>query len=245
MNTKHKIDIVFTPELLSAHKQLGSIAVVIDVLRASATMITALHHGAKAIYPLETTEEAEHYAAEGKLVGAERNVVRCPFAQFGNDPAEYTRDAIDGREIYFTTTNGTRTIKAAISEGYDTVIGSFINLSAVAEYCRDRDVLAICAGWQGRPSKEDALFAAALCDQLSETHEVVTDTSRMIVELWQAHRQHLTRYIMESNHYPRMVAAGKEDALEYCLSIDATPTLPIAEVVEGSIKLTTFSPQTI
>lgn len=237
MNTKHKIDIVLTPELLTAHRQPGSVAVVIDVLRASATMITALHNGAKAIYPLETIEEAERFAAEGKIIGAERNVVRCPFAQFGNDPAEYTKDAIGGAEIYFTTTNGTRTIKAAINEGYTTVIGTFINLSAVAEYCHDKDVLAICAGWQGRPSKEDALFAAVLCDQLSATHEIVTDTSRMMVELWQAHRHQLTDYIKESNHYPRMVAAGKENALPYCLTIDSTHTLPIASGEGNTIKL--------
>lgn len=238
MNTKHKIDIVLTPELLKAHRQPGSVAVVIDVLRASATMITALHNGAQAIYPLETIEEAEGFAKEGKLVGAERNVVRCPFAQFGNDPAEYSAAAVAQKEIYFTTTNGTRTIKESIREGYDTIIGTFINLSAVAQYCHDRDVLAICAGWQGRPSKEDALFAAALCDRLSPTHNIVTDTSRMMVELWQKHQHHLTEYIQESNHFPRMVAAGKEQALPYCLSIDITHTLPIATVEGDTIILT-------
>lgn len=243
MKTKHKIDIVLTPELLTAHRQSGSVGVVIDILRASATMITALHHGARAVYPLETTEEAERYAKEGKLVGAERNVVRCPFAQFGNDPAEYTREAIGGKEIYFTTTNGTRTIKASMEEGYDTIIGSFINLSAVAEYCQDKDVLAICAGWQGRPSKEDTLFAAALCDKLSQTHEIVTDTSWMMVELWREHRHHLDEYVRESNHYPRMVAAGKEEALDYCLSIDTTPSLPIATIEGNSIKLIPSSNQ--
>ena len=238
MERKHKIDIVPTPELLPAYRQEGSVAVVIDVLRASATMITALHNGAKAIYPLEDIEEAEQLAKQGKVVGAERNVVRCPFARFGNDPAEYTPEAVQGAEIYFTTTNGTRTIKAASREGYEVVIGTFINLSAVAQYCKDRDVLAICAGWQGKPSKEDALFAAALCQRLSDTHEVVTDLSAMLVEQWQEHQEHLIEYIKESNHYPRMVAAHKENALDYCLAIDTTTVLPIASTEQGKIILT-------
>lgn len=241
MKPMNKIDIVLTPELLPTHRIEGSIAVVIDILRASATMITALGNGAKALYPLESVEEAEYFASQGKLVGAERNVVRCPFARFGNDPAEYTREEIDGQEIYFTTTNGTRTIKAAMAEGYDVVVGSFINLSAVAEYCTDRDVLAICAGWQGKPSKEDTLFAAALCDKLSSTHRVVTDTSQMMVELWRAHKDDLTSYIMDSNHYPRMVAAGKEGALDYCLSIDTTTTLPKAARLKDLIRLTSHT----
>lgn len=234
---KNKIDIVLSPELIPAYRQPGSVAVVIDVLRASTTITTAMAHGAKAIYPLETVEEAEARAAEGYLVGAERNVVRCPFAQFGNDPAEYTEEAIGGKEIYFTTTNGTRTIKAAIAEGYRVVVGTFVNLSSVARFCQGQDVLAICAGWQGRPSKEDTLFAAALCDALSESHEVVTDVSQMMVELWQAHKGSLTEYIKESNHYPRMVKAGKEGALDFCLTIDAMEVLPITELEGETIKL--------
>ena len=196
---KNKIDIVLSPELIPAYRQPGSVAVVIDVLRASTTITTAMAHGAKAIYPLETVEEAE--------------------------------------EIYFTTTNGTRTIKAAIAEGYRVVVGTFVNLSAVARFCQGQDVLAICAGWQGRPSKEDTLFAAALCDALSESHEVVTDVSQMMVELWQAHKGSLTEYIKESNHYPRMVRAGKEGALDFCLTIDAMEVLPITELEGETIKL--------
>lgn len=236
----HHIDIVLTPELLPAHRQPSSVAVVIDVLRASTTMVTALAHGAKAIYPLETIGEAEAHARQGRLVGAERNVVRCPFAALGNDPAEYTPEMVSGQEVYFTTTNGTRTIKRAIEEGYQVVIGTFINLTAVARFCQARDVLAICAGWQGRPSKEDALFAAALCDTLAESHEVVTDTSQMMVELWRQHSTHLTEYIKASNHYPRMVQAGKEGALDYCLTIDSTDLLPIAEVTNEMIKIVRY-----
>lgn len=235
---KNKIDIVLAPELLNAYQQKESVAVVIDVLRASATIVTALHNGANAIFPLETIEEAEQFAQQGKIVGAERNVERCSFARYGNDPFEYTPETVKGEEIYFTTTNGTRTIKACMQAGYETVIGTFINLSAVAEYCQNRDVLAVCAGWQGKPSKEDALFAAALCDKLVDTHDIQTDISEMITELWRIHTHELLDYVRDSNHFPRIVKAGKDNSYEYCMTEDVTDRVPVASITEeGLIKL--------
>lgn len=237
---KLPIDIIPSPELIEQYPQDNSVAVVIDVLRASSTIVTALQNGAKVIYPLETVEEAESFAKSGHPVGAERNVVRCPFAKFGNDPFEYTPEAAEGETIYFTTTNGTRTIKSCIEAGHQVVIGSFINLGAVANYCRDKNVLAVCAGWKGKPSKEDILFAAALLDALSETHAPVTDVSEMFVELWRLHHQQLVEYTKKSNHYPRMVTAGKDNSYEYCMSIDLSSTLPIATLQEdGMICITT------
>lgn len=228
MDDKPLIDIVPSPQLLSSYEMPDAVAVVIDVLRASSTIITALQNGASAIYPLETVEEAEAFALEGKLVGAERNVVKCPFAQLGNDPFEYTPELVEGKEIYFTTTNGTRTIKACMAAGYEVVIGSFINLSAVAEYCRGRNVLAVCAGWQGRPSKEDTLFGTALMEQLRGTHQVVTDVSEMIYEVYLQHKVDLISYTKASDHYPRMVRSGKENSFEYCLTPDLSTIVPRA-----------------
>lgn len=232
------IDIVLSPQLISAYEMPNAVAVVIDVLRASTTIITALEHGASAIYPLETVEEAEAFASKGKLVGAERNVVRCPFAQLGNDPFEYTPEMVKEQEIYFTTTNGTRTIKACMEAGYEVVIGSFINLSAIAKYCQNRNVLTVCAGWQGKPSKEDTLFATALIEQLPE-HQIVTDVSQMLYEVYLQHKAELIPYIKDSNHYPRMVRAGKDNSFEFCLTPDQSNTVPRASwTPEHAIRLT-------
>lgn len=238
---KYSIDIVPSPALISEYTESPAVAVVIDVLRASSTIITALKNGAKVIYPLEHVEEARLFANEGKLVGAERNVVRCDFARFGNDPFEYTSDSVKDQDIYFTTTNGTRTIKSCIQHGHQTIIGSFINLSSVAHYCRDKNVLAVCAGWKGRPCKEDILFAASLTEALQKTHETITDVTDMFVELYQLQKDNLIDYTKASNHYPRMVAAGKEDALEYCLATDLADIVPIAKSLDnGMIGITIY-----
>ena len=69
---------------------------------------------------------------------------------------------------------------------------------------------------------------------------MVTDVSQMMVELWQAHKGSLTEYIKESNHYPRMVKAGKEGALDFCLTIDAMEVLPITELEGETIKLVRY-----
>ena len=100
-----------SPELYSLYHRPDTIVIIVDIFRASTTMVTALGHGARSIIPVSTTEEAETLGHTlGCLIAAERNVQRCPFAQLGNDPAEYTEELVSGKDIVFTTTNGTRAL---------------------------------------------------------------------------------------------------------------------------------------
>ena len=101
------VDICFSPALFPFYSQPNDVVVVTDIFRATTTMCTAFLNGLSAIIPVATTKEAEQYKDQGFLVGAERNVVQCSFADFGNSPFEYTRDTVEGKEIVFTTTNGT------------------------------------------------------------------------------------------------------------------------------------------
>ena len=92
-----------SPELYPLYHRPNSIVIIVDIFRASTTMVAAFAHGAKGILPVASTEEAEETGKRlGALIAAERNVVRCDFAQLGNDPAEYTTDLVSGREIVFT-----------------------------------------------------------------------------------------------------------------------------------------------
>ena len=138
MNT---IDIVLSPDLIETYSETPVLCIVIDVLRASSTIITAFANGARTIYPLADIETAEAKARAGALVGAERNVLRCDFATFGNDPGEYTSDKVGGQDIYFTTTNGTKTIRRCLDLGHEVIIGSFVNIDAVIRASEGRDVL--------------------------------------------------------------------------------------------------------
>ena len=117
-----------------------------DIL--GAFMAAAFGNGVRSIRPVATVEEAQDYKAKGWLVGAERNVKRCDFADFGNSPFDYKPEIVAGKDIVFTTTNGTRAITIA-KEAYRVITGAFVNLQAVANYCltQKRDVVVVCAAW--------------------------------------------------------------------------------------------------
>ncbi len=237
---KHTIDIVMCPEMIEAYSERPKLCVVIDIFRASTTMITALANGAKEIFPLADTEEAMVRAGQGHLVGAERNVARCDFAALGNDPLEYTPDKVSGASIYFTTTNGTRTIHRCIERGHEVIIGGFINIDAVAHYCRGREVLCVCAGWQGKYCIEDSIYGGALADRLAGSHTPASDAARVMSEIWAIHRHDLSEYLRHSDHFPRMERAGKAEAMEYCLTENVTDAIPHASLCsDGRIALST------
>ncbi|MEP7265410.1 MAG: 2-phosphosulfolactate phosphatase, partial [Bacteroidota bacterium] len=110
---KLKIDACFSPHLYPVYRDDSSVVVIIDILRATSAICTALHHGATAIIPVATVEEARKYKAMGMLTGAERDAVKLDGFDFGNSPYHYTEDIISGKEIALTTTNGTQAIEAA------------------------------------------------------------------------------------------------------------------------------------
>ena len=178
-----------SPELYPLYHRAESIVIIVDIFRASTTMVAAFAHGAKGIKAVATTEEAELEGKRlGALIAAERNIVRCPFAQLGNDPAEYTTELVSGREIVFTTTNGTRALTIAQDEGAkEILVGALTNLQATIDYCRQsgRDVVILAAGWKGQVSMEDFLYAGAFAFQSGG--EASDDCARMALDLWKEH----------------------------------------------------------
>lgn len=151
----------------------GSTTIVVDVLRASTTITTALANGAAFIDAAETPQAALDAAAKlpggrtAAILGGERGGVRIDGFDLGNSPAEYTPERVQGRPVVFTTTNGTAAALHAASAAR-LCFGCFANLSAVAAWARltPAPIHILCAGTNGRTSLDDALFAGALADQL-------------------------------------------------------------------------------
>jgi 2-phosphosulfolactate phosphatase len=149
----------------------GGIAVVIDVLRASTTMITALAHGAASIVPVADVDEARRLAGvlgPRAVLGGERGGLRIPGFDLGNSPREYTAERVAGRTVVITTTNGTAALHAS-RDAAEIVVGGIVNRTAVAEAVRrlagDRgSVHLVCAGTDGVVSAEDVLAAGAILD---------------------------------------------------------------------------------
>lgn len=169
-----QIDTYLLPSLLNSSSEtfLQSTAVVIDILRASSTMVTALGQGATSIYPCLEVEEALQIKAglTDALVGGERGGKPIDGFDCSNSPADYSAERVRDRPVVFTTTNGTRAL-SHVSDCQEVLIGSFLNLSALCDQLQTRShILLLCAGTNGMVTREDVLFAGAVADRLRATH---------------------------------------------------------------------------
>lgn len=229
-----KVDICFSPALYPYYADSNDyIVVVVDIFRATTTMCAALNNGAKCIIPVASIEEAEAYKAKGYLVGAERNVKRCDFADFGNSPFDYTKEKIEGKEVVFTTTNGTQAIDAA--SGADILtIGAFSNISALTDFCikKQKDVMILCAGWNNRFNIEDTLFGGALAARLIERgYSVASDAVQVALSMWAEALPNIRSYINRTEHIKRLEANNLQDSVEYCLTEDTVNLVPVYDKV--------------
>jgi 2-phosphosulfolactate phosphatase len=235
-----KIDVCFSPVLYPVYHEPESVVVVVDIFRATTTMATAFHNGARSIRPVATVEEAQAYKIKGWLVGAERNVKRCDFADFGNSPFDYLPEIVKGKDVAFTTTNGTRAITIAKS-AYRVITGAFINLQAVADYCvrHGRNVIVLCSGWQDKVNIEDTLFGGALVDVLVRTgkSETASDAALIAQDMWISHKDHLMEYLDQTDHVARLKANHLDDSISYCLTLDQTDKVPELTIDENILIL--------
>ena len=128
-----------SPDLIGCYAQQdwdSTLVVITDVFRASATILSALYHGAIEVQPVATVEESlQHQNDPDYLVAAERNARRVEGATLGNDPEEYTRDRVAGKRVVLTTTNGTRALNLAQEAGAKHLaVGTFGNISCLSDY---------------------------------------------------------------------------------------------------------------
>lgn len=225
-----KVEVCFSPALYPFYSETNDkIVVVTDIFRATTTICAALNNGAKAIIPVASIDEAREYKTKGFLVGAERNVKRCDFADFGNSPFDYTREKVQDQEVVFTTTNGTQAIEMACESDILT-IGAFSNINVLAEFCykQQKDVLVLCAGWNNRFNIEDTLFGGALAQKLLDKgYSSSSDAVQIAVSMWKEAQPDIKHYIDRTEHIKRLVANNLQDSVEYCLTEDTVNIVPI------------------
>jgi len=176
------------PSLFEASNLRGGIAVVIDILRASTTITHALANDASQIIPCETVDEAHLRAERGEslLLGGERGGEIIDGFDLGNSPTAYSQDAVAGRTVAFTTTNGTRALLRS-AQAARILVGSFANLNAVVSLLTSSEepIHLVCAGTDGFISTEDTLFAGAVCDALDLAGEfTMNDSARLAWSHW-------------------------------------------------------------
>lgn len=227
----NQVEVCFSPPLFPQFAREGSIVVVVDIFRATSAMVTAFHHGAKSFIPVSTIKEAKAYKEKGFLAGGERNGEIVKGFEFGNSPFSYMNENIRDREIALTTTNGTRAIKIA-AKGADTVlIGSFLNLQALADHLKTqkKDVVIFCAGWKDRFNMEDSLFAGALTNLLLTSGKFRSDCDSANASslVYRTGRKNLMSFLKSCSHRKRLAHLNLEKDVEYCLQRDITNVIPV------------------
>ena len=239
-----KIDVILTPRLLPPRLE-DAICVVIDVLRATTTIVTALANGAREVRPCTTVAEAKQCAKSGDniplLLGGERRGLRIPGFHLGNSPIEYL-DAgkIAGKVIYFSTTNGTPALRRAFRGSARPVyLGALVNLSAVSTATIKaaagnaiRKILLVCAGRHGEPSLEDTYCAGLLVPRLQS--ELVKpgiplelgDAATSAAEYAAMNREKPLAVLSASEHGRYLESIGFAADLEYASQIDKYQVVP-------------------
>ena len=217
----------------------GKIAVVIDVLRATSVVTTALDNGAREVIPVKTVEEAQSlYAASDKAItlrGGERNSLKIEGFDLSNSPLEYKKKTVEGKTVIFTTTNGTNAINNV--KGADEVLlACFRNAATVVEHIvglshggsRTCDVVIVCAGTEGRFSLDDGLCAGLLIELLHQQTEVETDDLGLLLHrFYNENKTNLFGALAGCFHLKRLFTLGFYDDIRFCLETNCVTTVPV------------------
>lgn len=229
-NAKYRLEVCLSPAIYPKHANDDNVVVVVDILRATSAICTAFHNGVHRIIPVSTVEEARAKKDEGFMVASERDGYVLDFADFGNSPFNFTKEKVKGKEIVYSTTNGTRCINMA-NHSKAVTIGSFLNLTALSEWLiqQEAPVLIFCASWKDRFSLEDTIYAGALAEKLmnSGQFDSICDAVTASLDLWDIAKKDLNGYVLKAAQKGRLAEKGLDDCIEFCHQIDYTKVIPV------------------
>ena len=233
MSSRPSLHTSLSPALVHLYDVSNSIVVIIDVLRATSTIATALFNGAKSVIPVESVSRCIELGRQiDGVTAGERDGKIAEGLQNGNSPFEYSAEFIKGRTLVLTTTNGTRLLHMALEKGAKEIVtGSFPNLSAVCEHliAMNRNVILGCAAWKDKVNMEDTLFAGAVISRIRRHFHINCDSSHMAEAMYEKGKKDLFAFIKknDASHYHRLMNFGLEKDIRYCLAVDQANVLPI------------------
>jgi 2-phosphosulfolactate phosphatase len=231
------IEVCLTPDLVKTYGVENKIVVVVDILRATSVMTTALAHGIKSITPVATVEECQELKDKGYLAAAERDGKTVAGFDFGNSPFTYMDKNLAGKKLAVTTTNGTLAITRSVN-AEEVVVGSFLNISSVASYLKTQqhDVMILCAGWKGMVNLEDTLFAGALIELLGDAFDSENDSAIAAVALFSMAKDDMMGFLKNSSHAKRLKGLSIIKDISFCLERDVYNIIPVLKNGELIIK---------
>ena len=232
------VEVCYTPKDYEYFKGRFEIVVVIDVLRATSAICSALNNGVSAVIPVSTIEEAKSFQEKGYLVGAERQGEIVDGFDFGNSPYSYMKPELKGKEIVLSTTNGTRAINIA-KEADQVIIGSLVNLEAITDYLleQNKNVLCLCSGWKDNFNLEDTICGGAIAELLINSGKFSSDEDSSVAAkyLYMSAKDNYMGFLKSSSHRRRLKRLNLNKDIKYCLTpnqIDLIPVLQNDKIVK-------------
>ncbi len=231
MQTKRTVEVCLTPRLFGDILTEGDFIVVLaDILRATTSICYAFSNGVASVIPVSTLDEAKAMKEKGYLVASEQDGKQLPFADFGNSAFSFTRDRVEGREIVYCTTNGTRAMEVARGRA-PVAIGSFSNITALKNWlvAGRKNIVILCSGWKNKFCLEDTLFAGALSEMLLKEpgFTTVCDAAKASVDLYNIARNDLVGYLEKAMHRERLRTLGLDDVIPFSFMPDQTGVVPV------------------
>jgi len=232
-----RCEVFFGPEQLTQSTVANRVVAVIDVLRMSTTVAVALSNGARAIVPFDSSEEvvtrSKSFERSDVRLAGERRMHPIPGFDLGNSPREFTAEAVEGKTVLITTTNGTPTL-VAVQGARDVVVASYVNFTAVLSMLRSAarggtDVAIVCAGRERQFSLEDAACAGRYVRHITKrlANVEVNDAARAAMLLDGRYKDDLVRMFEESSHGHALAEAGYHADLDMCGALDSYPVVPV------------------
>ncbi|SHI86771.1 2-phosphosulfolactate phosphatase [Clostridium amylolyticum] len=237
-----KLDIIISADNINEKYLENKIVVVIDMLRATSVITTALNNGCNKVVPFLTVEEAFDYRknnVEPCLLGGERRALKIEGFDFSNSPLEYTSDKVKNKIVVITTTNGTRAIQGA-SKANRIFIGSMLNAKAVTEALKtlDKDVVFVNAGTYGEFSMDDFICAGYMISLLSTNKENALSDIAFTAKYIYENNKDIVSFIKNARHFSVLKSLQLEEDLTYCTKKDIISIVP--EFKDGEIKIASF-----
>jgi 2-phosphosulfolactate phosphatase len=232
-----RIDVLFGVQHLTPQDVQGRVVAVIDVLRASTTIAVALANGARAVIPFESSEEAVMRSKQMErgafLLAGERRMLKMEGFDLGNSPAEHSAEAVEGKTVLLTTTNGTKAL-LSLQGARDVVVASYVNLTGVGTMLRaalrgGADITLVCAGQDRQFALEDAACAGRYVSNVSKrlADIDVNDAALAASLIDRKYGDNLLRLFNTAAHGRALAAAGFEGDLAACAAVDSYPVIPI------------------
>lgn len=228
-----KINVLLSPVAADELSFTGKTTVVIDVLRASSTIVAALSNGAREVVPVATVEFAVKVSGGmfggQTLLGGERHTKKIEGFALGNSPLEYTPEIVTGKTIILFTTNGSKAIvRAKFSENL--FVASFLNLEKLARHLvkLNKDFEILCAGRNNYYSMEDSVCAGKLVSEVQKLNKDVemSDSAKACFALNKAFGRNTFNMLKESEHGKILLENGFEEDLKYCSNLNNSDVIP-------------------